>query len=62
MPPRTKEEEEKAIADKKKGGPVEDTEGMVGTVRGKGSVYLVFEYLEHDLTGLLDSGYRFVLV
>ena len=27
--------------------------------QGKGSIYMVMEYCEHDLTGLLDSGQRF---
>lgn len=26
--------------------------------RGKGSIYMVFEYMDHDLTGLMDSGLK----
>lgn len=26
--------------------------------KGKGSIYMVFEYMDHDLTGLMDSGLK----
>ena len=29
---------------------------------GKGSVFLVLEYVDHDLSGLLDAGYKFSLL
>ena len=36
---------------------VTDKSNVMGFKKDKGAFYLVFEYLDHDLMGLLDSGY-----
>ncbi|GAA0142271.1 non-receptor serine/threonine protein kinase [Lithospermum erythrorhizon] len=43
-------------------GPEADEEAKPDSNRGKGNIYMVFEYMDHDLTGLSDRpGLRFTI-